>query len=157
MQDIFRQLYDTSFATAIRESDNLFPALESVHVIALTVMVGTIAVVDLRLLGLALVKVPPAEIERRIVPLTWIGFAIMAASGFLLFAAEAKDLEHNPAFLTKAALLLLAGLNMAIFQTFLRPHLKGAAVPSSAMAGAAASLTLWAGIVAAGRAIAYFH
>jgi len=157
MQDIFRQLYDTSFATAIRESDNLFPALESVHVIALTVMVGTIAVVDLRLLGLALVKVPPAEIERRIVPLTWIGFAIMAASGFLLFAAEAKDLEHNPAFLTKAALLLLAGLNMAVFQTFLRPHLKGVTVPSSAKAGAAASLTLWAGIVAAGRAIAYFH
>ena len=121
MNELFQQLYDTQFATAIRESEIVFPALESMHVLALAVMVGTIAIVDLRLLNLVLVKVSPADIEKRIVPLTWLGFVLMVISGTLLFASEAVKLEHNPAFLAKATLLLLAGLNMAIFQTFLRP------------------------------------
>jgi hypothetical protein len=161
MVDILQQLYDTPFATAIRESEIVFPALESVHVLALALMAGTIAIVDLRLLDLVLVNVPASEIERRVVPATWLGFAVMAATGLLLFAAEAVKLEHNPAFLVKLALLGLAGLNMVVFQTFLRPGLAELAnpvpTPAAARFGAAASLSLWVAVIAAGRAIAYFH
>ena len=157
MPDPFQLLYDTSFATAIRESEVVFPVLESVHVLSLALMVGTIAIVDLRLLGLVLPQTSPLAVERRIVPLTWVGFVVMAATGSLLFAAEAAKLEHNPAFIAKAILLLLAGLNMLVFQWGIKSGLQENAVPLRARMGAAASLTLWAGTVAAGRAIAYFH
>jgi hypothetical protein len=96
-------------------------------------------------------------VERRIVPLTWTGFVVMAVTGLLLFAAEAARLEHNPAFIAKAILLLLAGLNMLLFQRVLKPGLQAAAISVGARIGAASSLALWAGTVAAGRAIAYFH
>jgi len=159
MQDILQWIYDTSLSTSIRESEITFPALESVHVLSLTLMVGTIAIVDLRVLGWILRDVPAFEVERRIVPATWIGFVVMAISGLLLFGAEAAKLGHNPAFLIKVALLILAGLNMAAFQLFQRPSLSlaNAQISGGARIGAGLSLFLWMSIVAAGRAIAYFH
>lgn len=161
MIDLWQAIYDTPFATTIRESEVVFPVIESVHVLSLALMAGTIAVVDLRVLGVVLRHTPAVRVERQITPLTWLGFAVMAASGALLFIAEAADLKHNPAFLTKVALLILAGVNMAIFQWHSRPRLAGlgaaSRAPLAARLGAAASLALWACVIVAGRAIAYFH
>ncbi|NOW47443.1 hypothetical protein FHW96_003623 [Novosphingobium sp. SG751A] len=153
-------LYDTDWATAIRESEVVFPAIETVHVLALALMVGTIALVDLRLLGAALREAPAAEVERRIVPVTWAGFAVMAVSGFLLFASEAAKIIHNPAFIIKFAAMVLAGLNVALFHWRAKPLLLavpvGGPVPVPAQVAAAVSLGLWLVVIAAGRAVAYF-
>lgn len=159
--DLCRALYDTPLATAIRESDVTFPALETAHVLGLALMAGTIAIVDLRLLGVALTNTPAIEIERRIVPATWAGFLLMATTGGLLFAAEAAKLPGNPAFQIKIALIAIAGVNVALFHLFLKRRLSGALpgarLPAPVRASATASLVLWAGVIAAGRAIAYFH
>ncbi len=158
--DSWQALSDTPWATAIHESDLVFPALESVHVLALMLMAGTIAVADLRLLGLVLPGVPAAEVERRVTPTTWFGFAVMAATGGLLFASEAGDLRRNPAFLVKVCLLAAAGLNVLAFQILARPALErtpaGAAAPPAARVIAALSLAIWACVIVAGRAVAYF-
>lgn len=160
IEPLAQAVYDTDWATAIRESEVLFPVLEAIHVMGLALVAGTIAVVDLRLLGLVLRDAPPRAVERAIVPWTWAGFAVMALTGSLLLASEAAKLVHNPALWVKLVALALAGGNVALFQWRASPALHavpaGGAVPGAARAGAALSLALWAVVIAAGRAIAYF-
>ncbi len=160
LQHICQLLYDSQIGTAIRESDNAFSIIESVHVLGITLLVGTIALLDLRMLGLVLRPIPITRIARTIFPLTWSGFAIMFTSGFLLFWAEAAKDYSNPAFRVKLILLALAGINPLIFHTgvYRRVHEWEAleVSPWRARTAAVASLTLWSGVIIAGRAIAYF-
>lgn len=152
-------LAGTAVGTGIRESDNLFSVIETVHVLGIILTAGTIAIVDLRILGLALVRYPVREILAPLVRTTWIGFLVMAATGLLLFWSEADKLYFNWAFRVKLALLLAAGLNQALFQGAyhrLIPSWDSAAtLPSGARVAAAFSLALWLGIIVMGRAIAY--
>jgi hypothetical protein len=117
LEHVCRILYDSSFGTMIRESNNAFSVIESVHVLSITLVFGTIAVLDLRMLGLILRPIPIGRLARGIFPLTWSGFAISVVSGSLLFWAEAAKLYANPAFRVKLLLLLMAGLNPLIFHT----------------------------------------
>jgi len=159
-ETVAQAVYDTSWATAIRESEVVFPVLEGIHVLGLALVAGTIAVVDLRLLGLVLRGAPAGEVERRIVPITWAGFVVMAVTGSLLLASEAAKIVHNPALWVKLVALTLTGVNVAVFhfraKPLLRAALPDAPVPAPARAGAAVSLALWLVVIAAGRAIAYF-
>lgn len=132
----------------------------SVHVLAICLLVGTIAIFDLRLLGLVLKRAHVSELARQILPLTWAGFATMFISGFLLFWAEAAKLYANPAFRLKVLLMLLVGLNPLIFHLTVYRRVdrwdEGPSTPWRARLAAVLSLTLWSGIVIAGRAIAYY-
>jgi hypothetical protein len=147
-------------ATAIRESDLVFPIIETVHVLAIALLAGTAAVVDLRLLGLVLKREKVSEIAGRVLPRTWAGFALMFVSGALLFMAEASKSYRNPAFRLKMLLLLLAGLNPALFHSTVYKSVtewdEAATPPWRARLAGAISLTLWSAIIVAGRAIAYF-
>jgi len=144
----------------IRESDYAYSVIESVHVLAITLVVGTIAVLDLRMLGLVLRPIAVTRVARAVFPLTWSGFAISFISGFLLFWAESAKMYTNPSFRMKLILLALVGLNPLIFHTtiYRRVHEWESqhVTPWRARTAAIASLTLWGGIVIAGRAIAYF-
>ena len=132
-----------------------FPLLESIHVIAIGLLIGSIATVDLRLLGLAAARYPVSEVTRKLVPWTWAAFVVAAITGFGMFVSRASAYVENPAFQIKFMLLPLAFLNMAYFQfkTF-----RGVSdwdtterLPLPARVAGAASLLLWAGIVFAGR------
>ncbi len=157
---LFTWIHETGFATAIRESDWWFSAIETVHVLGLALMAGTIAVVDLRLLGLVFRDQPADRVLSRVLPVTWIGFAVMAASGVVLFISEAAKLYGNPAFWVKMALLVVAGLNPLIFHSTVYKSAAdwGAAVraPRPARIAAVSSLALWTAIIVLGRVIAYF-
>ncbi len=160
LQHICQLFYDSRIGTSIRESDYAFSIIESVHVLGITLLVGTIALLDLRMLGVVLREVSVTRIARTVFPLTWSGFAIMFASGFLLFWAEAAKNYGNPAFRIKLALLALVGLNPLIFHTTIYRRVHEWELlevsPWRARAAAVASLSLWGGIVVAGRMIAYF-
>ena len=160
LQHLSQLLYDSQIGTAIRESDYAFSIFESIHVLGITLLVGNIAILDLRMLGIVLRPIPITRIARTIFPLTWAGFAIMFCSGFLLFWAEAAKNYSNPAFRVKVILLALVGLNPLIFHTtiYRRVHQweSQELSPWRARAAAVASLTLWSGIIVAGRAMAYF-
>jgi len=157
---LFQWLNDTEFATAIRESDLIFPLIETVHVLAIALLAGTVAIVDLRLLGLVLKREPVSSVASRILPLTWVGFATMLVSGVLLFLAEAAKSYGNTAFRIKILLLVLAGLNPLIFHSTVYRRVaewdQDATLPPQARVAAIASLSLWTGIILAGRAIAYY-
>lgn len=161
LQHTCQMLYDSGFGTALRESDNAFSIVESVHVLSITLTVGTIVVLDLRMLGVVLRSVPMSRLARSIFPLAWTGFAVSLSSGFLLFWAEAAKMYTNPAFRVKMVLLLLAGLNPLIFHTTVYRRVQEWEArnlsPWRARAAAVSSIALWSGVIIAGRAIAYFR
>ena len=153
-------LNDTGISNSIRKSDLAFAAIETVHVLGITLLAGTIAIVDLRLLGVILKKDRVSDVARLVLPVTWIGFAIMFSSGSLLFMAEALKSYQNPAFRLKMLLLLVAGLNPLIFHSTVYRSVaewdRAGITPRRASVAAALSLTLWSLIIMSGRAIAYF-
>jgi hypothetical protein len=160
LQHLCQLLYDSRIGTAIRESDYAFSVIESIHVLGITLLAGTIAVLDLRMLGVVLRPIPVTRIAHTVLPLTWSGLVVMFSSGFLLFWAEAAKNYGNPAFRIKLILLALVGLNPLIFHTtvYRRVHEweSQERSPWRARVAAMVSLTLWGGIIVAGRAIAYF-
>jgi hypothetical protein len=153
-------LYNSWFGTAIRESQYGFPIIETTHVLAITMLVGTVAIVDLRLLGVVMKREPVSDLVKQVLPVTWCGFVIMIVSGLLLFWAKAEQCYANPIFRFKLLLLLLAGLNPLIFHSTVYRSVDtwndAQAIPRQAKLAGAFSLTLWSAIIIAGRAIAYF-
>jgi hypothetical protein len=125
-----------------------------VHVIALTLVIGSIAVVDLRLLGIAARERDASQLIKAILPVTWVAFAFAVATGVLMFVANPISYIANTAFLVKLGLLLVAGVNMALFHVFAHKHLATERALAPRLSGAA-SLTLWVAIVTAGRWIGF--
>jgi hypothetical protein len=154
-------LNDTGPATALRESTVMFPVVESVHTLAIALVVGTVAVVDLRLLGVVLKKEPVTRVAGQILPITWLGFGVMLMTGLMLFAAEATKCYYNPAFRLKLILLALVGLNPLIFHSTIYRSVArwddAPRAPGRARLAAVLSLGLWSGVVIAGRAFAYYN
>jgi hypothetical protein len=160
LQQICEWLNDTTLATSIRESDVVFPVIETVHVLAITLLAGTVAIVDLRLLGVVLKRERVSQVAGQILPLTWAGFVAMFLSGALLFLAEAAKAYSNQAFRFKMLLLIVAGLNPLLFHSTVYRSVASwddaTVTPRRARAAAVLSLTLWSAIIVAGRAIAYY-
>jgi hypothetical protein len=150
---------NSGIATAIRNSLYLFPMLEAVHVIALTLVFGTIMVVDLRILGVASTSRPYSRVSADMLKWTWGAFALAALTGCLMFTVNARVYFDNAFFRIKFALMALAGLNMLAFQlTSGRDasawDVKGRA-PPQARAAAIGSLALWFLVIAMGRSVGF--
>ena len=132
-----------------------FPLLESIHVIAIGLVVGSILTVDLRLLGLAALRYPASQVTRKLVPWTWAAFVVAAVTGFGMFVTRAPAYVENPAFQIKFLLLPLACLNMAVFQFWTYRGIgawdTARQTPLAARVAGGSSLLLWAGIILAGR------
>jgi hypothetical protein len=152
-------LQSTELARTIAENEILFPWIESIHVLAIVLVVGTIAIVDLRLIGVASLDRAADRLMRDVLPFTWSAFIVAASTGSLMFASDAKTYAHNFFFQGKVVLLAVAGLNMAVF------HVVGASdiqrwgatrhTPIAAKAAGAASLVVWVTVVAFGRWIGF--
>jgi hypothetical protein len=152
-------LEQSPVGAAVRQSLWLFPAIETVHLLGMTVLVWTVAAFDLRLLGWAFERTPVSELARRLLPWTWMGFGLQVVTGALLFSSEAAKMYVNPAFRMKMVLICLAGAQALIFQ-FAAGHRLAAwdergAVPVAARIGGLISILLWIGVVAAGRWIGF--
>ena len=154
-----RWLQATTLATGIRDSLFYFPLLESVHVLGLSLVVGTIVVIDLRLLGLASTNRPFQRMASDIFKWTWAAFAVTAVAGALMFTTNAEVYFHNFYFRMKIALLVLAALNVIVFQltayrTLPRWNDSPAAPPIGRIV-AVVSLALWVTTIFAGRMIGF--
>jgi len=152
-------LEESPLAVSITESDWAFPAIETIHVIALALVIGTVCVVDLRLLGWASVKLSYRQLAHEVLPWTWAAFCLSVVSGCLMFITQAVEYYENNAFRIKMLLLLLAGINMLIFEFVTARGAaawdRGQPVPWRGKAAAALSLTLWVSIVFFGRRIGF--
>ncbi|HEX4025376.1 MAG TPA: DUF6644 family protein [Steroidobacteraceae bacterium] len=156
---MFAWLHATALAETIRESSYLFPWIESIHVLALTLVVGSISIVDLRLLGIASRDRSAAQLMAEVLPFTWTAFIVALLSGGTLFTSHAVGYAQNFQFRMKMLLLALAGINMLVFHLFTGRHAarwsQDHPIPWQARLAAGISLTLWIGIVAFGRWIGF--
>ncbi len=152
-------LEETPLADKIHEGQYWFSLLNGVHLAGMAVAFGTIAIVDLRLLGKGIRRARVSEIASNLLPWTWTGFAVMAVSGAILIVSEAVKLYSNIFFQVKVVLLLAAGLNMLIFHLTVYKRVAEwdlePVPPRQARAAGMISLTCWFGLMAAGRAIPY--
>jgi hypothetical protein len=157
--DVIAYFEGSGLADNIRENDNLFPLIESIHVVALCLVVGSIFMLDLRLLGLASTNRPVGRLIHAILPVTWGAFAIAVITGFLMFVSNATKYLANDFFVAKMCLLGVAGLNMIIFHVISTRDLpqweKQASPPLRARLAGAFSILFWISIVACGRWIGF--
>jgi Family of unknown function (DUF6644) len=159
VSDFLASLEGSNLATTIRNSLYWFPMIESFHVIGLSMVFGTIAIIDLRLLGIASTRRPFSRIASDVLKWTWAAFALTAATGLLMFITNANVYYHNFFFRTKMALLALAGINMLLFELTAGRSVhrwdKDQSTPVAARTIAALSLLLWIVIIFMGRWIGF--
>jgi hypothetical protein len=143
----------------VASSSWAFPTFESIHVIAIVTVVGTIAVMDLRLLGLASTSNAVTEMSRDTLPWTWGAFVVAMITGTLLFMSKATSYIVNPFFVWKMVLIVLAGVNMAIFHFFTWRTVKhwdqGMEVPLGGKIAGGLSLGFWVVVVCVARWIGF--
>jgi hypothetical protein len=152
-------LANTEWSIALHESQYAYAIIESIHVWALCIFVGFSVLLDLRLVGAVFRDVPVSQVTRRLLPWTKVGFAVMVVSGILVFYAIPLRTYLNVFFRIKAVLLILAGLNVFLFQKGIYQRVSewdlDLSPPRTAKLAGVFSLVLWAAIVFSGRLIAY--
>jgi hypothetical protein len=160
--DSFLQwLASTHFSTTMRESTWAEPIVETIHVLTLTMFLGFSILLDLRLVGLCLKRKRVSEALAQFNPWLFGGFAVMVVTGTLLFLGDPVSFYNTkpPFFKAKMVMLVLAGLNVLIFNLGIgRKVAEWDLLPKPPLAAKVAgivSMVLWILIVAAGRAIAY--
>jgi hypothetical protein len=149
----FMQWLSTSpVANAMNGPEWAFPMVESLHFIGFAFLIGTIAIVDFRMLGLAMRRQPVAQIASDLAPWTRIGLAMMLITGPMMFSADAVTYSVNPSFRLKMIFLAIAILyNFTLHHMAVRSEKPGAV----GMLAAVVSLLLWTSVLGAGRMIAF--
>jgi hypothetical protein len=157
--ELCHYIQHTSWATGFRQADLFFPLVEGTHILALSLSVGLILILDFRLLRLGFQGEPVTRIMHQVMPWALPGFAIVFTTGILLFLAQAESVYTNRYFRIKILTILLLGVNAAVFQLKYYQRLADwdatDAVPAGARAIAALSLVFWMMVIACGRLMAY--
>lgn len=155
----FIDLQNSGIAQWVNTAGATYPIVESLHVLAVAMVFGTILVVDLRLLGVASTNRPFTRVAHDLLHLTWIGFALAVCTGILLFLPNAASIAINSSFQIKMILLALAGLNMGIFELVTTKSVGSwdttTPPPNAARIAGLLSILLWAAVVVFGRLIGF--
>jgi hypothetical protein len=148
----------SALATAMREWLWLYPIVEIVHLAGIALLFGSIAILDLRLLGLSR-GIPVRRLAAHVLPWTAGAFLLIVPSGLMMFIAHAHDFIQNEVFALKIGLILAAGANAAAFHAGAYRGVASWDVervpPVSARIAAGLSLALWISVIACGRLLAY--
>ncbi|MEX2594206.1 MAG: DUF6644 family protein [Anditalea sp.] len=151
-------LENTPLAASIRQSLWLYPSLEIVHIIGITVLVGAAFMFDLRLLGFSK-KLPIKDLGRHLLSWSQRGLWLILPSGILLFISNAEALGNDPVFWIKLFLIFIGALNAFIFHRFvIKFHNtwdESISTPPKAKFSACISLLVWIAVITCGRLLAY--
>ena len=140
----------------LRESTFGFSILLTIHVVSMCIFLGLIVMMDLRLLGVANLRTRASEVQRRLFPWQMVGFVIMVITGIMLVWAQPLRYYGKTFFWWKMFLMVLAGINAGIIHLIThRTGLESAWESRGARLAGAASLVLWAGVLALGRLVAF--
>lgn len=158
MRELAAWLYATPLSETMRSNLWLYPSVEIVHIAGFALLVGSVAMFDLRLLGCGRM-LPVRALARHLLPWSLGSLLLVVPAGLLMFSAQPQDFLANRVFWLKLGLIALAGLNAALF------HLgtyRGVAAwdvqrraPGMARLHAALSLLLWVAVICCGRLLAY--
>ena len=149
----------TAFGDAVRTTPYLYPMLESVHILGIALLVGSVLAVDLRLLGVGRAAVRVTTASRHLLPLSYAGFVLVLVSGSCMFVAIALSAGSSSAAPWKLGLIALAGINILIFQTGVYRTVRdwdiGVWPPMRARVAGLVSAISWLGVIVSGRMLAY--
>jgi hypothetical protein len=155
---IAQSIQGLPLARFVAQSPFVFPTVETVHVIGIAMVVGSIAVVDLRLLGLSWRGRPVTEVAEEVLPWTWGAFVIAVIAGGLMFISAASKYATDLPFQLKMVLLALAGANMLIFHFVTYRDVEvwnRGQTPRGAKIAAGLSLAFWISVVSCGRLVSF--
>ncbi|HKQ29764.1 MAG TPA: DUF6644 family protein [Burkholderiales bacterium] len=152
-------LETSGLALAMRQWQWLYPIVEIAHIAGIVLLVGAVAMFDLRLLGFSR-SLPVQQMARHLLPWSVTGLALVAITGLMMFTAHATEFFENPAFILKIILIVVGGVNALLFHNGVYREVHrwnmNMEAPFSAKVSAFASLVLWVGVIACGRLLAYF-
>src|SRR5665213_2137614 len=156
---ICKAIQDSSIGTQLRESTYLWPAIEGVHLLSLALSVGTIILVDLRLIGAVMREEPVTDVIEQTQPWTLAGFITAFTTGGLLFWSEAGRLYPSNSFRFKMLFIFLLGINALVFHSTIYKTVdkwnNAAVTPFRARFAGWFDLTFWAAVIFLGRWTAY--
>lgn len=135
-----------------------FPFIESLHVLTMAVVAGTLFIIDTRLIGLTSRKLPFSHVSERLLPWTWGAFGCSVVTGTLMFMSNATGYYDNTPFRFKMSLLVLAGVNMLFFQRVTFRKVASwdlGRPPAPARLAGVISLATWCGVIGLGRWIGF--
>jgi len=159
MESIFDWVGNSSVGIFMAQNAIAFPLAESIHVFAISIVFGVIAIVDLRLIGLASTSYRVSRLSTALLPITWGAFAAAVVTGLLLVASKPQSYFDNSFFRIKMVMMVLAGLNMLVFHFVTQRGMEhwdaSRSPPSAARAAGAISLVLWIVVVTCGRWIGF--
>jgi hypothetical protein len=158
LDTLYQWLQNTSLAQTIGQSDYLFPLIESLHVLSIALMMGTIALADLRLMGLINRDRPVSVVLKETLPFTIVAFVVSAITGTLMFIVHAAQYMQDGPFVAKLGLMVAAAVNIAVFHGATQRTMKQwdvGQVPVGAVIAGAVSLALWIAVLACGRWIGF--
>src|SRR3954452_8105348 len=148
----FKWLTDSALASAMDNYEWSVPWVQSLHFMGFALSIGTIAIVDFRLLGLGMRRQEAAELAAGLKPWTLAGLALMLTTGPVMFSTDAVAYHVNPSFQFKMVCLMVA---LLFHFTLHRRAVRSDASPIAARLAGAVSLLLWTSVVAGGRFIAF--
>jgi uncharacterized membrane protein SirB2 len=158
--EIAKWLQETPGSISIRESIMMFPVLEGSHLLGIAVSAGTIAISDLRMMGLIFKKESASDVFHQLIPWITAGFLMMIITGTLLLISEPVKCYNSVWFRLKVLFLFLAGLNVLIFHSSkvyrgIHEWEWAADPPRAAKVAGWVSLISWGIVIIAGRTTAY--
>ena len=148
----FRWLVNSPWSHAMNSYEWVFPIVQSMHFIGFAMLIGTIAIIDLALLGLGMRRQQPGQLAADLAPWTHVGLLVILITGPLMFSTDAVAYHFNPSFQFKMVCLMVA---LVFHFTLHRRAVRADASPIRAKLTAATSLVLWTCVVGAGRMIAF--
>lgn len=148
----------SSLGLFMRQSIAAYPVANLTHLLGLILLVGPIALLDLRMLGAGRAQIAADVASRALTPFAVVGLVLLLSSGVLLFAADARSLAVSTVVLVKLALVALGVANAILFRALWRRRFVDwdERPPIFGKLQAAGSIALWLMVAALGRLIAYF-
>jgi hypothetical protein len=154
--DLFTWIDQSWLGASIRSSSWVFAFIEVFHLLGLTLLLGSVIVLNLRLLRFGSTASPLADVAQDTMPWMLLGMTLTFGSGIFLFVSEAVKCYNNPPFFIKMGLLFLALVFTFTVHRRLARSDEASISPVWRTLGACLSLVLWFGVGLAGRAIAFY-
>jgi hypothetical protein len=159
LYQLFEWLEATPLGVLVRESAWGFPILVALHILGITLSVGTLVWFDLRLLGVSMAGYKASLLYRRLMPWMFAGFAVMFVTGFMLLAGFATTAYGNVYFRIKIAAMALAAVNAFVYHRFTERRIaewdSSPQTPVRARVAGLISICVWACVIVSGRLMSY--
>jgi hypothetical protein len=151
-------LESSGLGQMMRASLWMYPIVEIIHIIGFTILVGSVAMFDLRVLGMSK-DVPVTSMARHLLRWSLLSLLLIVPAGLMMFSAHPGDFISNRVFLLKLTLIAAAGINAAMFHTGVYQGVAswntGTSAPGPAKVQALLSLAIWFSVISCGRLLAY--